>query len=121
MKAYIYKITSSKTTDFYIGSTIQELKNRFKTHKSDAKLGKPKKLYDCMRQYGIENFIIEVVEEFEIENKRDPKLGEKETEYYNKVKPTLNMKAPNINKENLYGRIYIIKYEEDEKMFYRLY
>jgi len=50
MKAYIYKITSSKTTDFYVGSTIQELKNRFKTHKSDARLGKSKKLYECMRQ-----------------------------------------------------------------------
>lgn len=77
MKAYIYKITSSKITDFYIGSTIQELKNRFKTHKSDARLGKSKKLYDYMRQYGIENFIIEVVEEFEIDNKYDKKIGEK--------------------------------------------
>lgn len=118
MKAYIYRITSSKTTDFYIGSTIQELKNRFKTHKSDARTGKEKKLYECMRLYGIENFIVELVEEFDIDNKRDPKLGQKETEYYNKLNPSLNMKAPNINKENLYGRIYRIKYEEDEKLFY---
>ena len=67
MKACIYKISSSKTTDFYIGSTIQELRNRFKTHKSDAKLGKDKKLYDCMREHGIENFNIELVEEFNID------------------------------------------------------
>ena len=118
MKAYIYKITSSKTTDFYIGSTIQELKNRFKTHKSDAKLGKPKKLYDCMRQYGIENFIIEVVEEFEIENKRDPKLGEKESYYYHKLNPILNMITLRISEIREYGRIYRIKYDENEKLFY---
>lgn len=118
MKAYIYKITSSKTNDFYIGSTIQELKNRFKTHKSDAKLGKSKKLYDCMRQFGIENFIIELIEEFEIDNKREPKIGEKETEYFNKLKPILNMKAPNIHNKNYIGKIYRVKYDEDEKQFY---
>jgi hypothetical protein len=118
MKAYIYKITSSKTTDFYIGSTIQELKNRFKTHKSDARLGKEKKLYDCMRLYGIENFIIELVEEFDIDNKRDPKLGKKETEYYNKLNPSLNMISPKISQNKEYGKIYRVKYEEDEKLFY---
>jgi hypothetical protein len=118
MKAYIYKITSSKTTDFYIGSTIQELKNRFKTHKSDAKLGKPKKLYDCMRHYGIENFIIEVVEEFEIDNKYDKKIGEKESYYYHKLNPTLNMITPRISETREYGRIYRISYKDDEKSFY---
>jgi hypothetical protein len=118
MKAYIYKISSSNTSDFYIGSTIQELRNRFKTHKSDAKLGKDKKLYDCMREYGIENFKIELVEEFEIDNKRDPKIGEKETEYYNKLYPTLNVRSPNINKNKTEGRIYCVKYKHDEKYFY---
>ena len=118
MKAYIYKISSFKTTDFYIGSTIQELRNRFKTHRSDAKLGKEKKLYDCMRQHGIENFKIELLEEFEIENKRDPKLGQKELEYFNKLEPPLNMIAPRIPVLKEFGRIYCVKYKDDEKYFY---
>lgn len=118
MKAYIYKISSFKTSEFYIGSTIQELKNRFKTHRSDAKLGKEKKLYDCMREHGIENFKIELVEEFEIEHKRDPKIGEKELEYYNKLNPTLNMIAPRINEVEEFGRIYCVKYKDEEKYFY---
>lgn len=118
MKAYIYKIKSSKTSDFYIGSTIQELKNRFKTHKSDARLGKSKKLYECMRQYGIESFTIELIEEFEINDKRDPKLGQKEKDYYNKLKPTLNMISPKISQSKEFGRIYCIKYKDDEKTFY---
>ena len=118
MKAYIYKISSSKTNEFYIGSTIQELKNRFKTHRSDAKLGKDKRLYECMREHGIENFKIELVEEFEIEDKRDPKIGEKELEYYNKLNPTLNMIAPRISDVKQFGSIYCIKYQDDEKYFY---
>jgi hypothetical protein len=118
MKAYIYKISSAKTEEFYIGSTIQELRNRFKTHKSNAKLGKDKKLYECMRKYGIENFKIELVEEFEIDNKRDPKIGEKELQYYNKLNPTLNMIAPRIPELKEFGRIYCVKYKDDEKYFY---
>ena len=71
-----------------------------------------------MRQHGIENFVIELVEEFEINNKRDSKLGEKETEYYNKLKPTLNMIIPKISEVREFGRIYRVKYDEDEKLFY---
>ena len=51
MRAYIYKIINEKTDDIYIGST-NNLKNRFKSHKSNARLNKDGKLYDCMREYG---------------------------------------------------------------------
>lgn len=118
MKAYIYKISSEKTSDFYIGSTIQDLKNRFKTHRSNAKLGHTKKLYDCMREHSIENFVIEMLEEFEIDNKRDPKLGEKELEYYNKLNPSLNMISPKILKIRSIGRVYCVSFIEDKTMFY---
>jgi hypothetical protein len=39
----IYKITSSKTDDVYIGSTIQTLNDRFIKHKSNYKLYQNKK------------------------------------------------------------------------------
>lgn len=118
MKAYIYKISSSKTGEFYVGSTIQELKNRFKTHKSNARLGKDEKLYKCMREYGIENFIIELVEEFDIQSKGDIKIGEKEIEHFNCLKPTLNMVTPKIREVKEFGRIYRITYQNDNTLFY---
>ena len=43
--AHIY---NTKTSDIYIGSTIQSLKARFKNHKSNAKLGKKSRLYDLI-------------------------------------------------------------------------
>ena len=115
MKGYIYKIVNTKTEDIYIGSTIQELKDRFKSHRSNAKLGKTEKLYECMTTNGIENFFIELLEELDITK---CELGVKEREYYKKYKPSLNMKTPNIIKDKKYGRIYRITYNEDETIFY---
>jgi hypothetical protein len=103
-KAQIYKISNTKTVDIYIGSTIQKLKDRFKAHRSNAKLNKNGKLYDCMRENGIEFFNIELLEEFDYNIKQD--IGIKEKEYYEKLKPTLNMICPTIAIVVKYGRIY---------------
>lgn len=116
MKGHIYKIINTKTTDIYIGSTVQELKNRFKTHRSNAKLGKKEDLYECMRKNGIENFSIELLEEFEIISKSD--LGLKEKEYYQKFKPTLNMRTPTISRDKKYGRVYKLFYIKEITQFY---
>lgn len=69
-KGRIYKIFNVKTDDIYIGSTIQTLKDRFKAHKSNAKLNKNGLLYDCMRDIGIDAFSIELIEEIDISNKK---------------------------------------------------
>lgn len=116
MKGFIYKIVNTKTPDFYIGSTIQELKNRFKTHKSNAKLGKTEKLYDFMRFHGLEFFSIELLEEFEVNSKSD--LGIKEKEYYINLKPTLNMKIPTVSTDKRYGKVYRILFTKDKTKFY---
>ncbi len=100
----IYKIVNTKTNDLYIGSTIQELRVRFKAHRSNAKLNKNGLLYDCMRTNGIENFTIETVEEFEFSNKKE--VGLKEKYYYEELKPTLNMIVPRVPEIIEYGRIY---------------
>ena len=89
MIGYIYKITNSKTTDFYIGSTIQKIKGRFKAHKSNARLGKSGKLYQCMREIGIEHFSISLFEECSVENESE--LCKKEKEYYKSLNPSLNI------------------------------
>ena len=116
MKGYIYKISNTKTSDIYIGSTIQEIKNRFKTHKSNAKIGKKEKLYECMRKNDIENFSIELLEECDIKTKYE--LCIKETEYYKRLTPSLNMKSPNIILDKEYGRIYQIFYKNDNTKIY---
>ena len=109
MKGYIYKISNTKTSDIYIGSTIQEIKNRFKTHKSNARIGKKEKLYEFMREHGIDNFSIELLEECDLKNKKE--LGIKEKQYYNLLNPSLNMIEPKTNIEiKETGKIYRINY-----------
>jgi group I intron endonuclease len=115
-KAHIYKITNTKTIDIYIGSTIQKIKDRFRSHKSNAKNNKKSLLYDCMRENGIENFTIELVEEFEFSNKEE--IGTKEKEYFIKLNPSLNMKTPNVCTQREFGRIYKLFNSLDKTQFY---
>ena len=116
MKGFIYQIINTKTTDIYIGSTTQPIKNRFKTHKSNARIGKTEKLYDHMRTHGIEFFTVGLLEEFEISSKSD--LGIKEKEYYEKLKPSLNMKTPSVSTDKKYGKIYCVSFTKDNTKFY---
>jgi len=115
-KAYIYKIINTKTDDIYIGSTIQKIKDRFKAHRSNAKNNKKNLLYECMRKNRIENFNIELVEEFEFNKKEE--IGIKEKEYFVKLKPNLNMIPPSIYIQKEYGRIYKLFNILDKTQFY---
>ena len=115
-KARIYKITNIKTTDIYVGSTIQSLKSRFKNHRSNAKLGKKGCLYDFIRKTGIENFNIELIEEFETYKKEE--IGKKEKEYFIKLKPSLNTITPSISSSQNYGKIYKLYENLDSSNFY---
>lgn len=61
----IYKITNIVTNKYYIGMTKQEVSKRFSQHKSSSKKPNPKNyLYNTMKKYGIENFIIEQLFKF---------------------------------------------------------
>ena len=62
---YIYKITNLINGKEYIGKTNLTIEDRFKTHIEDSTKRKNEKrpLYDAMNKYGIENFIVEKVEE----------------------------------------------------------
>ena len=60
----IYKITNSINSKVYIGQTAYSLKKRFSEHinraKSEPSITRP--LYNAIRKYGAENFIIEEIE-----------------------------------------------------------
>lgn len=66
--SYIYKITNLITSKVYIGYTSRNIERRFYEHKWAAlnhkNDSKKSYLYDSMRKYGTENFIIDIVYQF---------------------------------------------------------
>lgn len=67
-KGKIYKITNNIDGKIYIGCTVNSLEKRFYEHlyrcyKSDFK----SKLYNAIKKYGEENFIIELIEECDVD------------------------------------------------------
>ena len=80
---YIYCITNVINNKIYVGKTTQSIEERFKEHCQDSQRTKCEKrpLYDAMNKYGIENFIIECLEEIEDESL----LSEKEIYWINEL------------------------------------
>lgn len=78
--AFIYKITNLINNKIYIGETVRDIDVRWNEHKSvslnERGHGYNYHLHNAIRKYGIENFIIE-----EIEQCDDEKRFERETYY----------------------------------------
>ena len=70
---YIYCITNIVNNKRYVGKTTQTLEERFKEHCKDSLKERCNKrpLYDAMNKYGVENFIIEELEQVEDNTKLD--------------------------------------------------
>lgn len=68
MRGYIYKITSKVNNKIYIGQTIRPIKERFSEHlrSADGKYNN-QPLYDAMNKYGKDNFVIELIGEYDYE------------------------------------------------------
>ena len=79
--SYIYKITNLVNGKEYIGQTSLSIQERFKQHIHDANKGyyNHRPLYNAFNKYGIENFIVEELEECNTEE-----VNQKEIEYINK-------------------------------------
>lgn len=58
----IYKITNQINNKVYIGQSVN-IRKRFNGHKFAARNGENTHLYNAMRDYGIENFSFEILEE----------------------------------------------------------
>lgn len=93
MKYYIYKIKDSKNeSEFYIGSTTR-FSSRKSHHKKNTNNKVSKKywckLYQYIRANGNwDSFNMVILEEGEAENRNI--IKQKEQEYINNMKPTLN-------------------------------
>ena len=92
---YIYCITNLINNKRYIGKTTLTIQERFKEHCWDSKKNRYNKrpLYDAMNKYGIENFIIEELEQV----KDETILSEREI-YWIKELETYGSKGYNATK-----------------------
>ena len=97
MKTYeigrVYKITNSIDDKLYIGSTTDTLSRRMSNHKMHCKNGCQSQVYKHMREIGVQNFNIVILERFQDVLKEDLKARE---DYYiklfNTVRNGLNSK-----------------------------
>ena len=82
----VYKITNTITGDFYIGSS-KDVKRRWANHKCPSRWNEHPNnpMYIDMKNYGVDKFVFEILEEVEIE-----KLKEKEQQFIEKLQPTYN-------------------------------
>lgn len=78
MKGTVYAIKNRVTGQFYIGKTYKTIEERFAIHIKDSKKerNKNRKLYKAMLEYGVENFVIFAIGEYE-----EGELELKEIEY----------------------------------------
>ena len=105
----IYKITNTATSDFYIGSS-KNVKRRWAEHKISSTWDKcpNNPMYQDMKQYGVDKFEFQTLEEVEID-----RLKEKEQQFIDKLQPTYNSNRAN-------GR-NVVKYKKHKKEYQKEY
>ncbi len=74
-KSVIYRLCNGSVT-FYIGSSCMPLRKRKWNHKSHAKSGRNSKVYQYIREIGLENFRIVQIEEHPCANKTELRMRE---------------------------------------------
>lgn len=75
----LYKITNVINGKVYIGKTYQSIEERWKEHQKDSQRFSTRPLYKAMRKYGVENFSIESLGQY-----NEGQLEEKEIEVIEK-------------------------------------
>jgi group I intron endonuclease len=88
-KGKIYRLINDiDPNEIYIGSTCLDLSKRLFNHRAYARLNKKSKIYQRMKDVGIDHFKIVLVEEYPCENKMQ--LVQREQYYIDLLKPNLN-------------------------------
>ena len=116
----IYKLINLNNDDIYIGSTIQTIERRLIQHKSECK-----RYYDENNNSKIAyissfdiikdgNYIIELIEEVEFDNRTELLIKER---YYIENNKCINKSIPGRTREE-YNREYNKKYREKNKEYF---
>ena len=74
-KSLVYRLCHGGVT-FYIGSTRTQLRKRKSKHKSNAKTGKRYKVYQYIREVGLDNFRIVQIEAYPCANRTELRIRE---------------------------------------------
>jgi hypothetical protein len=72
----VYKIICTQSNDVYVGSTFNTLRDRWRDHKNSFKDSLNKKNMECsiypyFKQYGIENFKIILIKEYNVYDRKE--------------------------------------------------
>jgi len=87
----IYKLVHDDKV-IYVGSTISKLNKRFVEHKGKSKRNPDRKIYKFISNVGWNNVNIELIENFNCNNKKELELRERY--YIELLKPDLNHNIP---------------------------
>ena len=102
-KVYKLVCTLPGIDDNYVGATCSKLSKRMGCHRCEAKATKWNfKLYRFMRQHGIENFKIELLENWPCTSKKE--LGLREQHFIDLLKPTLNDQSATSHRKEVLRR-----------------
>jgi hypothetical protein len=94
----IYKIICTQSNDIYIGSTFNTLRQRLYRHKSQYNNGQKYSLISYFDKYGIDNFKIILIKEYEVADKKH--ILAYEQLWINKLKPINKNHTYHIDKIN---------------------
>ena len=119
-KAKIYKIYNNVDDEIYVGSTCCSLSKRMAKHRCSAKRDQGKKniLYKKMNELGIENFFIDLLEDFP-ECQNIEQLRKKEREKMTELKTTLNYQTPSRTHQEWIEENHEHKKELDRQLYQR--
>jgi hypothetical protein len=117
----IYKIITQESNDIYIGSTFQDLAQRFKRHKNHYKDWKKGvfcniAVFELFEKYGVDKCKMMLIKEYEVFDRLE--LEAREQLWINKLKPINKINAFNI--EWVYRKHYNSKNKEKIKEYYEL-
>jgi group I intron endonuclease len=110
----IYKIIHNQSNLVYVGSTFNILRQRWATHKASYKRGYKISIYPYFLKYGIENFKMILIKEYQVENRAHMEAYEQL--WINKLKPINKQCAFNLlkkEKEKKYNKEYREKNKEE--------
>ena len=114
-KGKLYKILNYIDAEIYVGSTVNTLSQRMSHHRSDAKRKPQYKLYKHMNELGVDNFYIELIENYPCNDVYELRAREG---YYIREIGTFNIKISGRSGKQYYEdnkNDKIKQYKEDNK------